>query len=148
MRKEWRHRAREAALQILYQWQVGKMELARASETFFTRQWADPEPPSDQLRASADRLAAYTVAHLEAIDRLIAETSEHWRPERLAVIDRLVLRMAIGELLVEDGEQKAPAAVVIDEALELARTFSTEDAVKFINGMLDAIRKKLTPTGS
>ena len=85
-------------------------------------------------------LAREAVTRLEAIDRLIAETAERWRPERMAVIDRLILRMAIGELL---GGPDTPHAVVINEALELARTFSTEDAVKFVNGMLDAVRKKL-----
>jgi N utilization substance protein B len=142
MKKNWRRRAREAALQILYQWEIGKIDVAQAADTFFTLQWADATPPSDELREWAERLAAETVAQLDAIDRLIAETAEHWRPERLAVIDRLVLRLAIGEL-VRAPDTKTPAAVVIDEALELARTFSTEDAVKFINGMLDAIRKKL-----
>jgi transcription antitermination protein NusB len=142
MKKNWRRRAREAALQILYQWEIGKIDVAQAADTFFTLQWADATPPSDELREWAERLAADTVAQLDAIDRLIAETAEHWRPERLAVIDRLVLRLAIGEL-VRAPDTKTPAAVVIDEALELARTFSTEDAVKFINGMLDAIRKKL-----
>src|SRR5215216_3220918 len=126
----WRHRAREAALQILYQWDVGKVDVAQAVDTFFTLQWVEAAPPADELRGFADRLAAETVARLEDIDRLIAETSEHWRPERLAVIDRLVLRLAIGELL-RTAETKMPPAVVIDEALELARTFSTEDAVKF-----------------
>jgi len=142
VKKNWRRRAREAALQILYQWEIGKIDVAQAADTFFTLQWADATPPSDELREWAERLAAETVAQLDAIDRLIAETAEHWRPERLAVIDRLVLRLAIGEL-VRAPDTKTPAAVVIDEALELARTFSTEDAVKFINGMLDAIRKKL-----
>ena len=66
--------------------------------------------------------------------------SAGWRPERMAVIDRLILRMAVGEML---GDRQTPPAVIINEALELARTFSTEDAVKFINGVLDAIRKKL-----
>ena len=80
------------------------------------------------------------MARLEAIDALIAETAERWRPERMAIIDRLILRMAICELL---RGPETPHAVVINEALELARTFSTEDAVKFINGMLDAVRKKL-----
>jgi transcription antitermination protein NusB len=80
------------------------------------------------------------VARLETIDPLIAETAERWRPERMAILDRLILRMAVCEL-IRDAD--TPAAVVINEALELARTFSTEDAVKFINGMLDAMRKKL-----
>jgi N utilization substance protein B len=141
MSGRWRHRAREAALQVLYQWEVGKVDIDRAADTFFTEQWVDGEAPAHELRAFAEILARETVEKLAAIDSLIAETAEHWRPERLAVIDRLVLRLAIAELLRRSPE--APPAVVIDEALELARTFSTEDAVKFVNGMLDAISKKL-----
>ena len=140
MKKDRRHRAREAALQVLYQWEIGKIDVGRAIETFFGEQWPDPDPPSDEFRRFSERLARETVSRLEAIDRLIAETAERWRPERMAVIDRLILRMAIGELL---GGLETPHAVVINEALELARTFSTEDAVKFVNGMLDAVRKKL-----
>jgi transcription antitermination protein NusB len=140
VKKDQRHRARESALQILYQWDVGKIEVDRAIETFFARQWPDAVPPSDELRRVAGSLARDTVARIDAIDALVAETAERWRPERMAVIDRLILRMAIGELM---RGPDTPHAVVINEALELARTFSTEDAVKFINGMLDAIRKKL-----
>jgi N utilization substance protein B len=140
MRRDPRHRAREAALQILYQWEVGKVEVARAADTLFRHQWPDPAPPASELRAFAEGLAGDTVSRLAAIDPLIAETTERWRPERMAVIDRLILRMAVCELMRDPA---TPRAVVIDEALELARSFSTEDAVKFINGMLDAIRKKL-----
>src|SRR6266699_1995872 len=111
MKKNWRRRAREAALQILYQWEIGTIDVAQAADTFFTMQWADAAPPSDELRGVAERLAADTVAQLDAIDRLIAETAEHWRPERLAVIDRLVLRMAIGELLRTSPATKTPHAV-------------------------------------
>jgi N utilization substance protein B len=139
-KKDPRHRAREAALQILYQWEVGAAQVDRAVRTFFDLQWPDETPPPDALREFATRLAHDTVARLEAIDPLIAETAERWRPERMAVIDRLILRMAVCEML---RGQETPAPVVINEALELARTFSTEDAVKFINGVLDAIRKKL-----
>ena len=140
MKKDWRHRARESALQVLYQWEVGKVDVGRAADTFFTSQWPDEAPPSDALRHLAETLARGTVERLEAIDALIAGTAERWRPERMAVIDRLILRMAIAELT---GGTGMPPAVVINEALELARTFSTEDAVKFINGMLDGIRKNL-----
>jgi N utilization substance protein B len=98
------------------------------------------EPAPAALRQFATALAAETVASLDTIDRLIAETTERWRPERMAVIDRLILRMAVGELL---RATDTPPAVIINEALELARTFSTEDAVKFINGMLDGVRKKI-----
>jgi N utilization substance protein B len=102
--------------------------------------------PGDGLRPNvleaedAGALAHDTVERLDAIDPLIAETAQRWRPERMAVLDRLILRMAVCELLRDRG---TPPAVVINEALELARTFSTEEAVKFVNGVLDAIRKKL-----
>ena len=139
-RKDPRHRAREAALQILYQWEIGRSDVDRAAETFFTQQWPDEQPAADELRGFASRLAHDTVDRLSEIDPLIAGTTERWRPERMAVLDRLILRMAACELL---RDKATPPAVVINEALELARTFSTEDAVKFINGMLDAIRKKL-----
>ncbi len=140
VRKDPRHRAREAALQILYQWEIGRTDVTSAAETFFGHQWADPEPPSEEFRTFAIELAHDTVRRLAEADALIADTAERWRPERMAVLDRLILRMAVTELL---RRSPAPAAVVINEALELARTFSTEDAVRFINGMLDAIRRKL-----
>jgi N utilization substance protein B len=140
VKKDPRHRAREAALQILYQWDVGRGEVDRAAETFFTFQWPNDDPPSDELRGFASALAHDAVERLEEVDALIAETTANWRPERMAVLDRLILRMAACELIRDPG---TPPAVVINEALELARTFSTEESVKFINGMLDAIRKKI-----
>jgi N utilization substance protein B len=140
VKKDPRHRAREAALQILYQWDVGRGEVDGAAETFFTLQWPNADPPSDELRAFASGLAHDAVERLEEVDALIAETAVNWRPERMAVLDRLILRMAACELL---RDPETPPAVVINEALELARTFSTEESVKFINGMLDAIRKKI-----
>jgi len=139
-RKDERHRAREAALQILYQWEIGKGDVSRVAESFFRLQWPDANPPPDALREFASALATDTVTGLGAIDPLIAATAQRWRPERMAILDRLILRMAICELR---RDRETPPAVVINEALELARTFSTEEAVKFINGMLDAIRKKL-----
>jgi N utilization substance protein B len=139
-KKDPRHRAREAALQILYQWDIGRGGIDAAVSTFFTLQWPNTDPPSEELRAFASALAYETVARLAEIDPLIAATAERWRPERMAVLDRLILRMAIAELIRDPG---TPQAVVINEALELARTFSTEESVKFINGLLDAVRKKL-----
>ena len=140
MKKDARHRAREAALQILYHAEVGGRDVERAAETFFAHQWPNSEPPTDEFRASATTLARETVDRLGSIDALIAGTTKSWRPERMAIVDRLILRMATCELMKDPG---TPPAVVINEALELGRTFSTEDSVKFINGMLDAIRKKL-----
>ena len=137
--KDLRHRARETALQILYAWEIGHTDIDQAAHTFFTHQWVGDGPP-DEVRQFATELALETVSRLDAIDPLIADTTERWRPERMAVLDRLILRMAVCELLRKSG---TPPAVIINEALELARTFSTEDAVKFINGMLDGVRKKL-----
>jgi N utilization substance protein B len=142
VRKDLRHRARETALQILYHWDIAHTDVQQAADTFFGHQWVGSEPPADEVQAFATELAHDTVQRLETIDALIAETAERWRPERMAVLDRLILRMAVCELLRGAG---TPPAVVINEALELARTFSTEDAVKFINGMLDGVRKKLEP---
>jgi N utilization substance protein B len=144
VKKDWRRRAREAALQILYQQDVGHLALEQAIETFFSRQWPGAAPPSGEVRAFATTLARDTVSGLEPIDLLIASTTQRWRPERMAIIDRLILRMAVCELR---RDADVPRAVVINEALELARTYSTEDAVKFINGMLDAIRKKIDASG-
>jgi N utilization substance protein B len=141
VKKEIRRRARESALQILYQWEIGHTDLERAIETFFTMQWPDAGGPPEAVRQFASELARDTVSRLPAIDAMIAETADRWRPERMAVLDRLILRMAICELQRADP----PAAVVINEAIELARTFSTDDSVRFVNGMLDAVRKKLMP---
>jgi N utilization substance protein B len=143
VKKDPRRRAREAALQILYQWEIGRGDVDVAADTFFTYQWGDATTPNEAVRAFAATLSHETVERLVAIDGLIAETAERWRPERMAVVDRLVLRLAVCELLRGAG---TPPAVVINEALELARTFSTEESVKFINGILDAIRKKLEAT--
>jgi transcription antitermination protein NusB len=140
VKKDRRRRAREAALQILYQWDVGRADVVRAAATFFDHQWPDAQPAPEALRTFATGLATDTVARLASIDALVADTAQNWRPERMAVLDRLILRMAVCELM---RDVETPHAVIINEALELARTFSTEDAVKFINGMLDAIRKKL-----
>ena len=140
MNKAERHRAREAALQILYQHEFARCEVAQAVDTFFGLQWPDADPAPGDLRTFAAELAHETVRQLPAIDPLIADTAERWRPERMAVLDRLILRMAVCEL-VRDPE--TPPAVVINEALELAKRFSGDEATGFVNGVLDAVRKQL-----
>ena len=130
-----RHRAREAALRILYFWEVGRSSPDEALAAFFAEHEPDaPEP----LRAFAADLVHGTIAEIGALDETIAKHSANWRLDRLAVIDRMILRMAVWEL---GHEQETPAPVVIDEAIELARTFSTDDSVRFVNGVLDAVRK-------
>jgi transcription antitermination protein NusB len=132
-----RHRAREAALRALYLWEVGRTEPAVAVETFFAEH--APDAP-EAVRRFAAAIVLGTTAETAAIDALIAQHAQHWRVERLAVIDRLILRMAVWELR---HAADTPAPVVLNEALELARTFSADDSVRFVNGVLDGIRKSL-----
>jgi len=132
-----RHQAREAALQVLYLWEVGRTEPALALETFFEAHQPDA---SRAVRAFATQLVIGTVAEMPELDALITQHSQNWRIERIAVLDRLILRMAAWELR---HATDTPPAVVLNEALELARTFGTDDSVRFVNGVLDGIRKSL-----
>ena len=109
-------------------------------QTFWTYAPVESEPLSDDLRAFATRLAAGVAGTFSDLDPLIGQAAENWRIERMNVLDRLILRLAVYEFL---HEPDTPAKVIINEALELARTFSGDEAVRFINGILDAIRKKL-----
>jgi N utilization substance protein B len=139
-RRESRHRAREAALQMLYQWEVGRLPVLEVTATYWTPGLTGEEPLTDDHREFATRLTKGVVATVEQIDPLIAQAAEHWRLERMNVMDRLILRLAVYEFL---HQPETPARVVINEALELARTFSSDDAVRFINGILDGIRRTL-----
>ena len=98
------------------------------------------EPEMDEgAREFATRLTVGTLAHLEEIDERIRSRAEHWRISRMAVVDRNILRMAVYEFLHEP----TPRTVAINEALEIARRFSTYEATQFINGILDAIKRDL-----
>ena len=134
-----RHRGREAAVQMLYQWEVGRLALADVR-----RVWAEvtdeDEPLAEDLAAFAHALAEGVTAHVAELDPLISEAAAHWRIERMNVIDRLVMRLAVYEFLYEP---ETPATVIINEALELARAFSSEESVPFVNGVLDGIRRRL-----
>jgi N utilization substance protein B len=130
-----RRHAREAALQILYSWEIGQAEPLTAIDVFFREH--QPEAGAG-VRDMAARLVLGTIADLTSIDAAIEQHSRHWRLERLAVLDRLILRLAIWELRHEGG---TPAPVVINEAIELARRFSADDSVRFVNGVLDAVAK-------
>ena len=138
--KESRHRAREAALQMLYQWEVGRATTADLLKTFWLHEQPDAGAMPDDLKSFAERLAVGVTNTVGNLDPVIAEAAEHWRIERMNVMDRLILRLAIYEFL---HEPETPAKVIINEALELARTFSGDDSVRFINGILDAIRRRL-----
>jgi N utilization substance protein B len=135
-----RRRAREAALQMLYQAEVGRAGPQETIVTYWSANDEDGEIDDDGRRF-ANTLVKETLAKVEEIDRLLAAHTKHWRVERMAVIDRIVLRLAVSELMTQPD---TPPKVVINEAIELARTFSGDDAVPFVNGVLDAVRKKLS----
>jgi N utilization substance protein B len=98
----------------------------------------DPDV-EEAAREFATRLAAGTLSHLEALDERIRSRAEHWRIPRMAIVDRNILRLAVYEFLYEP----TPRTVAINEALEIARRFSTYEATQFINGILDAIKRDL-----
>jgi transcription antitermination protein NusB len=138
-----RRRAREAALQMLYQSEVGRASADETIATYWPAHDADGELTAP-LRNFANTLVRGTLDRIKQIDAILASHAQNWRIERMAVIDRLVLRLAIYELL---ADADTPSRVVINEALELAREYSGEEAVRFVNGVLDAVRKELRPGG-
>ena len=134
-----RRHAREAALQMLYQWEIGRSGPQETVATYWPLQ--DPDGSvDDELRSFANDLVKGTVERVGEIDTLLKARAHNWRVERMAAIDRLVLRLAVYELL---SAPATPAKVVINEALELARAYSGEEAVAFVNGVLDGVRKDL-----
>jgi transcription antitermination protein NusB len=139
-RRESRHKAREASVQMLYQWEIGKQSMLEVMQTYWTPGLSADAPLADELRQFAATLTNGVAATVEQLDPIIAEAAQNWRLERMAVMDRIILRLAVYEFL---HQPETPARVIINEALELARTFSTDEAVRFINGMLDGIRRTL-----
>jgi len=132
-----RRKARECALQMLFAADVA----GAAPEEVLRTYWAQLGEPETEnaARDFATRLAAGTLAHLEALDERIRSRAEHWRIPRMAIVDRNILRLAVYEFLYEP----TPRTVAINEALEIARRFSTYEATQFINGILDAIKRDL-----
>ncbi|MBI3895700.1 MAG: transcription antitermination factor NusB [Acidobacteria bacterium] len=131
-----RRKARECALQMLFQWDLGRHNPEIVQELF----WSNTRPDEDEaLRSFANQLFEGVESNIEEIDHLIRTYTEGWSLERMPVVDRNVLRLGIYELL---HHPEAPPAVAINEALEIARKYSGEDAVLFLNGILDRIRKE------
>jgi N utilization substance protein B len=130
---------------MLYQAEVGHLSLPVVRGTFWSVGEDAPVTPPERTRDFAERLAEGTLGALPRIDPLIETHSAHWRLERMPILDRLILRLAVYEFL-EPGETDPP--VVIDEAVELAKKFSTPEAARFVNGVLDAIRKAIKDADS
>lgn len=135
-----RRRGRELALQLLFQ-----VEMTRDPVADVIRRFWVSEQPETGSRDFAETLARGTLEHLPAIDRRIQGVADNWRLERMAVVDRNVLRLAVFELIVL---AETPPVVVIDEAIEVVRRYGAPESVPFINGILDAVRReieKVTP---
>jgi N utilization substance protein B len=130
-----RRKAREFALQMLYQWEVTAQKPSRVQVTFWKGQRA-----AKSTRAFANALFEGAAGHVAAIDDLLKHHARNWRLDRMAAVDRNVLRLAVYELR---HSSETPPKVVINEAVELARKFADQQSAAFINGVLDAVHKSL-----
>lgn len=131
-----RRKSRELALQMLFQSDLGNQSAEQVELTF----WAERSDLEDSIRGFASDLFRFAMEQSEPIDKIIERHAEHWRMERMATVDRNILRAGVAEFLCFP---KTPKPVVINEALEIARRFSTPEAVQFINGVLDSIAREL-----
>jgi N utilization substance protein B len=122
---------------MLFQYDLARPRIDELVSIYWT---AFGEESADAPHDSANDLVLGTIDHLEEIDDWIRRRAENWRINRMAVVDRNILRLAIYEFLYET---ETPRTVVINEALEIARRFSTFEATQFINGILDAIKRDL-----
>jgi transcription antitermination protein NusB len=136
-----RHRSRQRALQVLYQWDLRKQPVDDAIASFYDTLYSEEDESKPGRDQFMEDLARGTSEMATDIDRRISEKAENWKLDRMPLVDRNVLRMAIYEM----SRKETPPAVVIDEALELARQFSGDESVSFINGVLDAVHRDLTP---
>ena len=131
-----RRKSRELALQMLFQADMGKQEPEAVRKSF----WGERTNVDEDVRGFAEDLFRVACDKAAEINGLIEKHTQHWRMERMAAVDRNILREAVAEFL---GYPQTPKAVVINEALEIARKFSTPESVQFINGVLDSVGKEL-----
>ena len=143
-RWEGRSKAREAALQMLYLAEVGGVPVAEATDRHHDVGDAEAIELDDRAREYAVALARGASQDRTTLDGYIGEAARNWRIERLTTVDRLVLRLAVHELIAVHG---TPPRVVIDEAIELARAYSGDESTRFVNGVLDAVYRKLKEEG-
>lgn len=139
-----RRQARAAALQMLYECEVGHLPLSEALGVLDRVGEPDAPPLEPGDRAFAETLARGVLEAAPALDERLGQAATHWRVERMATLDRLVLRMAVHEWL---ALPETPPRVVINEAIELARAFSGDEAARFVNGVLDGVLKALKAEG-
>jgi len=134
-----RRKSREKALQVLYQADIAEIGIEKALENVFANESLDI-----RVKEFAERLALCTWKNRNEIDAYISKYSIGWKMERLANVDRNILRIAVCEMLYEP---EIPYKVSIDEAVELAKKYSTEKAAAFVNGILDSVKRELEEGG-
>ncbi len=139
-----RHRARQQALQMLFQWDQRRTPTEEIVGGYYgsllISDDEDPTPPRDEF---AEELFRGVVREAASIDELITKHAAHWKISRMPVVDRNILRIAVHEMLTTD----TPPPVIIDEALELAKRFSSDESAHFVNGVLDAVRRERVVPG-
>jgi transcription antitermination protein NusB len=136
-----RRKSRELALQMLFQSDMGKQTPDEVRRTF----WQERKDMEESVRGFADDIFRIATERNATIDELIEAHAQNWRVERMAAVDRNVIRAAVAEFI---GYPQTPTPIIINEALEIARKFSSPEAVNFINGVLDSVSKDLAKTKS
>lgn len=131
-----RRKSRELALQMLFQADMGKQQAEEVRKTF----WRERADVGDEVQGFAEDIFRVALERSNEINKLIEGHTENWRLERMAAVDRNILRAAVAELL---SSPETPRAVVINEAIEIARKFSSPESVQFINGVLDSVGREL-----
>lgn len=131
-----RRKSRELAMQMLFQGDLGKQSPEQVEKVF----WSSRDDVDEDTRAFAEDIFRVAIAKQPEIDKLIEAHAQNWRLERMAVVDRNLIRAAVAEMM---GNPNTPAAIVINESLEVARRYAAPESVHFLNGVLDAIARDL-----
>ena len=131
-----RRKSRELVLQMLFQLDMGKQSAEQVRGSF----WTVRDDTEEEVRGYAEDLFRIAAERAEEIDRLIEKHAVHWRMERMAAVDRNILRAAVAEFI---GKREVPKVVIINEAIEIARKFSRPECIVFINGVLDSVAREL-----
>jgi len=131
-----RRKSRELTMQMLFQGDLGKQSAEQVGKLF----WASAADVEPETRSFTEDLYRVATVRAEEIDQLIEAHAQNWRIERMAVVDRNLLRTAVAEML---GFPNTPAAIIINESLDIARRYAAPESVPFLNGVLDAIARDL-----
>jgi transcription antitermination protein NusB len=131
-----RRKARECALQMLFQFDLARQPIDELIRTY----WGELAEAADDVKDFANDLVIGVINNFNEIDERIRHRTEHWRISRMAVVDRNLLRLAVYEFVYQPS---TPKTVAINEALEIARRFSTHEATQFVNGILDVIKRDM-----